>query len=734
MSTAPSDMYSQQAKIGTAKTWLTQNPAVAETFSIEVKASLQRVEDSKAKLLKSLSFPEIYSRYYKITEAESETFEWIYTRDKTKPNLWSNFSEWLANNDPKQQQVYWISGKPGSGKSTLMRFLNDNQKTLSGATNWTGSCNLVIASCYFWNSGTRLQKSQEGLFQTLLYQLLTQLPDFQLDVFSSVKYFPSGGPDPDHLWSISQLRTAIFALLTFYQNSCKFLLFIDGLDEFQGNEEQRQEVCTLIHDLSNVNDVKICVASRPWNIYQDNFGRNSMLRLQDLTKKDIKTFVAHKSESNKYFIRWKAEQPVQSSQFMETIVEKAQGVFLWVRLVLQSLLTGLRNSDDASDLNRRLNEIPADLEQYFRKMLDNLDTFYRERASQAFQFALSGTHLLLAYYNSSSTSQVMIPENATTSQLHQCLARIEQNIDRQVNAWCMGLLESRITSVNGPHTSLQLREVDFLHRTARDFILNDEIRTLLMPNVGKRNENNIALFAAYTKFCQDHPTVVQGGGITLKRTLILFSVCPLTASRDVDDHIFPILDGLAVELSKKTTDSQDATHSSRTTPDPNVTFWALAIDPEFGVPAGYVEQYFLRERNLPPKAGRPLLDYALGVEGPNFGEAHMVRVLLGHGADPAELYKGQSIWDRYLAQLDIRPKSPFQHTVVMEPLMSQSVRNLWTDWKKTPGAKDPMEVLKSLFYADEMREILESEGYKLLKLSASKSRLSLKRFFKRNAK
>jgi ABC-type glutathione transport system ATPase component len=58
--------------------------------------------------------------------------------------------------------ILFISGKAGSGKSTLMKFLGDHDRVKALAESWAGEKTLVFAPFYFWNSGDRLQMSLEG--------------------------------------------------------------------------------------------------------------------------------------------------------------------------------------------------------------------------------------------------------------------------------------------------------------------------------------------------------------------------------------------------------------------------------------------------------------------------------------------------------------------------------------------------------------------------------------------
>jgi hypothetical protein len=69
-------------------------------------------------LARLIGFHELGSRYHKIAAAHAHTFGWIYSED---PSLnWSSQTQWFR--DPTKT-LYWITGKPASGKSTLMKFI-----------------------------------------------------------------------------------------------------------------------------------------------------------------------------------------------------------------------------------------------------------------------------------------------------------------------------------------------------------------------------------------------------------------------------------------------------------------------------------------------------------------------------------------------------------------------------------------------------------------------------------
>ncbi|KAF1979009.1 hypothetical protein BU23DRAFT_192983 [Bimuria novae-zelandiae CBS 107.79] len=50
-----------------------------------------------------------------------------------------------------------------SGKFTLMKFLESHPDTRAMLQQWCQPFRLVTVSFYFWNAGTHMQKSLEGL-------------------------------------------------------------------------------------------------------------------------------------------------------------------------------------------------------------------------------------------------------------------------------------------------------------------------------------------------------------------------------------------------------------------------------------------------------------------------------------------------------------------------------------------------------------------------------------------
>lgn len=274
------------------------------------------------------------------------------------------------------------AGKPGSGKSTLMKYLYDNPRTWRHLNVWSGGQHLTTAGFFFWNSGTEMQMSGMGLLQTLLFDGLRHHQGLTSVIFPERwQVYELFGEDL-HPWTWSELWQGFKLFVSEAIKAGKLFFFIDGLDEFNG---EHPELIDLLKDVSVHPNVKMCLSSRPWLVFEDAFGQGPSLTLQDLTYPDINIFVKGRLYENARFCLLKSREPKNATQLITEITEKSAGVFLWIHLVVKSLLQGLANSDRMSDLTRRIELMPDDLDGLYQKILKSLNQFYFEHASQLFQ-------------------------------------------------------------------------------------------------------------------------------------------------------------------------------------------------------------------------------------------------------------------------------------------------------------------------------------------------------------
>ena len=475
----------------------------------------------------SLHYREREYRESSISSPYDKTFQWMFSSDTARKN--ADFPLWLASSS----SLFWITGKAGSGKSTLMKYVSDFQSKGEGVTlcrkhlsRWAGSSELATASFYFWASGAEIQASQKAMYQSLLFQLLRESPDIITRIvpvlWESACLFGTRFPDD---WTEEGLRDLLFgAVKELSKKSAKVCLFIDGLDEFGGDP---QALIAVVKSISQLSNVKLCVSSRPWLEFESAFGRAPSLRVQDLTYPDIKHFVESHFERSEGFTRLIEREPDYGARLVDHIIAKSSGVFLWVRIVVQSLIAGLTNDDPIRDLENRLNSLPPDLEQLYAKILRDLDPFYLVHACQYFQLMLandsSAEALLLSFADEENKGfAVKLPFRPLSDRER---SRRVETIRRRLNSRCKGLLEVDPTE-----------RVNFLHRTVRDFLVRpDIIEKMDNATKGTTFDVHLQLCSAYYCMLMTHEQVTRG-----------IEQCLESASRVAigKHHMIDILDSL----------------------------------------------------------------------------------------------------------------------------------------------------------------------------------------------
>lgn len=462
--------------------------------------------DRYQSLLQSLYFDAFHIREDAIEDAHAKTFDWVVqpahkcTHQGARP---SRFTSWLREGSG----IFWVQGKAGSGKSTLMKFICRNSDTREHLRSWAGDKKLVVANYFFWNSGTTLEKSQEGLLRAVLFEMLRAYPELLPAVEQACRgglANRGGGMMNTHrTWTRPELLQVFSSLDVshFSSGPWAFCFFIDGLDEYKGDTF---DLIATIQHLASFSSIKICASSRPWTQFVDAFGdkKKSLMKLEDLTRRDIHNYVFDRLLSNKRFCELQ-DLDGAGERLAAQVVKRAQGVFLWVVLVVRSLLEGATYADTLEDMQQRLDAFPKDLESYFSKILDDIPKVYRKRTASMLQLAMTGDGplpLSTYYFFDKFASD---PLFALKSTHERTLIREYQNIrmtmTRRLDGRCKGLLEVVRCAPGAADSENPLRanRVDFMHRTVKDFLLSSDLQAMTPEEEPGSPDPNVALAHAF---------------------------------------------------------------------------------------------------------------------------------------------------------------------------------------------------------------------------------------------
>jgi len=131
----------------------------------------------------------MYIRQKTIREALDDTCNWLFSTIE--------YHEWISRqNIADHRGLLWIKGKPGAGKSTLMKEAFRRAEALNANSGTT-------TACFFFNArGTeQLEKTPLGLYRSILHQVLQQ--DLKALSFFVPKYIES---EASQMGTISQLQ------------------------------------------------------------------------------------------------------------------------------------------------------------------------------------------------------------------------------------------------------------------------------------------------------------------------------------------------------------------------------------------------------------------------------------------------------------------------------------------------------------------------------------------------
>jgi hypothetical protein len=612
-------------------------------------------------ILRSLAFETMTTRYEQVVPAHRMTFDWIFRPFPTEGPKWDDFPAWLAGG---KNGVYWIKGKAGSGKSTLMRYISDDLKTKKHLQAWAKDIALCTGSFYFWNSGTPEQKSQHGLLRALLFEVLSQqpkliptvLPWLWAKTYSTLlAELPAS---TEFLWPLSRLKEAFLLLVRQSAVPVKLCLFIDGLDEFEGDPV---EISELFKEISESTSVKVCLSSRPWIEFEECFRDFPSLKLQDLTHKDIECYVTDKLNKNDKFRARAAEQPKQASSLTSEITEKADGVFLWVRIVVDSLLKGLRNRDDISVLQERLELLPGRLKALYAFMFGLIEDIYRQKAAEIFQVVRASRiyrdHLnsqrrqneplsILALYFAVA-SEIDI-ETIKLYQAPDLAARCEE-MEVHLTVRCAGLLEV------WKDKEKKINRVQYLHRTARDFIESDQVWKAIQQRTAltKFNPN-----ASMVRSCL-YQLLAGRDALTRSRydLVVEAMIFAYHANREKDKSYIALLDQIDQAGSQLLELKPEKGYWNEVvagpSPSEHDSFLTFAIQCDL---SSYVEEKVKTRGDITsPKKEKSLLEYVVYRQSVTHTlpfSSGVANVLLEHRANPNQKYDEYSVWQKVLYALD----------------------------------------------------------------------------------
>ncbi len=289
-------------------------------------------------------------RQVKIDNAADGTCKWLL-KHKT-------LVKWIH----QDRGLLWIKGKPGSGKSTLVKYAKDALPPIYGKET-------LVFSFFFHGRGHELQRTPIGLFRCLLHQLLKRVPGAVADL---IKYFEDkrtteGEPGEKWQWHLQPLQDFLKSSLTMILKRFPVILFIDALDECG-----KQSAVGLVDYFEKLRSslpptdsrFGIFFSCRHYPILQLKGGSTILLDAAD--NADVTADITAYIQS-----RFSTYDPDPDVEIL--ISDRAQGVFLWAHLVVERVLQLKREGESRAKIKTETTLIPQTLDELYRGLIKSVE-------------------------------------------------------------------------------------------------------------------------------------------------------------------------------------------------------------------------------------------------------------------------------------------------------------------------------------------------------------------------
>ncbi|KAI0399798.1 hypothetical protein F4802DRAFT_533348 [Xylaria palmicola] len=408
--------------------------------------------EQRQQLRDSLRFEQLDARHMSIKSAYAKTCKWLGKKDE--------YLDWLnPSKFPQHHGFLWVKGKPGTGKSTLMKFaLAQARRSMKDR---------VVLSFFFNARGEELEKTTTGMYRSLILQLLEKIPKFdaKLDAILDSVGLTVWPRDGQMQWSVQSLK-GVFEQLVQSLEESRVVCFIDALDEC--DEDQVRDMLASFERVGTLAFASnicfhVCFSSRHYPHITVARGLELVLEGQEGHNQDIANYVGSELKIGHSKVAEDIRAEVQA---------KASSVFMWVVLVVD-ILNREYDRGRIHALRKRLGETPAGLHDLFRDILSR-DARDRGELILCIQWVLHAKRPLRPEELYFAVLAGTDPESLEPWDREIATPAI---IQRFILDSSKGLAET---------TKSKTPKIQFIHESVRDFLLKDNGLRDIWSDLGDR--------------------------------------------------------------------------------------------------------------------------------------------------------------------------------------------------------------------------------------------------------
>ena len=366
------------------------------------------------------------------------------------------YCEWLDQG----QGLLWIKGKPGAGKSTVLKLALETAERETKESS-------ILASYFFHGRGKPIQKNVLGLFRSLLHQILQQNRDL-LSKFTSLyrKKCDTEGPCGNKWnWHGSQLQTFFKSSVVESAKTHQIRIYIDALDEC--GQDVALDLVEFFRCFTT--PISICFSCRHYPFVALEDGNE--VCVENENAQDINAYIQDKIEAH-------FQQTEIATAIRDEIVSRSEGNFQWVVLVMPRVLKLHKSRKSLATIQTMIRNTPAELKELYTELLDGIEEHERLQSLHFMQWIcfaiepLTLTELRFALAVNADTSHTSISQ-CQSSALY---VKTDEDMELRIRDLSRGLAEV-LSDFSGPI-------VQFVHQSVNDFLLERGLRILDNSSAG----------------------------------------------------------------------------------------------------------------------------------------------------------------------------------------------------------------------------------------------------------
>ncbi|KAM5509938.1 hypothetical protein FOXYSP1_12904 [Fusarium oxysporum f. sp. phaseoli] len=432
--------------------------------------------------LATLRFEGMNIRQESIPEPSLNTGAWLFKH--------SLYRQWIATTDTGQHLLF-IKGKPGAGKSTLMREAVRQTQAIKKKDN-------ICVGFFSDAQGRTLQRSSNGMFRSLLYQLLPYttvglygdklLAATVLTEATLLQENNENGVSPSVIWTQRQLQTFLTEVIeSLSLTNTQVFVFVDALDEMEESIQRYQiEFWGELVQSPRFANLRVCLSCRHF----PNITVTGCLELSlDLyNSDDIFTYIQRRLNA-----RISHSESHWSTAITKKVHAMSSGVFLWTELVLDDVLAMYDRGVSLQIIMNQIEKMPPELETLYKRMLSFIEPDELSVARKMFAWVLAATRPLRLdeWHHIMAFIQPEPPRSLHEWKLSETFTENDDQLERVIKHTSKGLLEVSsqsglaaglipdASSINAgvgslDHEQGSARIVRIIHKSVYDFLIHHQ--------------------------------------------------------------------------------------------------------------------------------------------------------------------------------------------------------------------------------------------------------------------